>query len=130
MSGTLVARTSNEHAPVLITIARASGSPPGMPGGEVLRMRMILVPENTTWRDRSGAISPPGRLMSWILGGSTGYLDTGTDSPVSIDSLTMASPDSMTKSAGKVSREASATSTTSPGTSESEMSSTTDGAWR
>jgi hypothetical protein len=107
---------------VRITIANASGSPPPTLTGEVFLIRMIFVPQNTTCLVSSGATSPPGLLISKISASSTGYFETGTDSPVSIDSLTMASPERSTRSAGKVLRLASETSTTSPGTRDDESS--------
>jgi hypothetical protein len=46
----------------------------------------------------------------------TGTFDTGTDSPVSIDSFTMASPESSKASHGKTARSGSDESKISPGT--------------
>lgn len=49
-----------------------------------------------------------------------GILETGTDSPVSMDSFTIASPERRTASQGKTPSEVSAASKMSPGTSEDE----------
>lgn len=77
---------------------------------------MIFVPLKTTCLASSPAMSPPGIEMASTTSASTGTFDTGTDSPVSIDSLTIASPERRTRSAGKVVRDASERSITSPGT--------------
>lgn len=98
-----------------MTIASASGAPP-IPAGVVCLIRTIFVPLKTTWRDNSGGTSPPGLLTSETPSTSTGTLETGTDSPVSMDSFTIASPERRRKSAGKVCKEGSEMSTTSPGT--------------
>lgn len=83
---------------------------------------MILVPLYRTCFDKSALISLPGAETSPTTPDSIGTLDTGTDSPVSIDSLTMASPERRTTSAGKVCKFSYARSIKSPGTSEAESS--------
>jgi hypothetical protein len=82
-----------------------------------LRMRTIFVPQNMKCLPRSGGTSPPTAIIARTVTSSTGILETGTDSPVSIDSLTIASPDRRTTSAGKVCKDPSARSMRSPGTS-------------
>ena len=101
-------------------MATASSSP--LPPGDVLRIRIILVPLYRTCFDKSALISPPGADTRLTTADSIGTLETGTDSPVSIDSLTIASPERRTTSAGKVCKFSYARSIKSPGTSEAESS--------
>lgn len=88
------------------------------------RTRMILVPEKRKCFARLGETSVLpfffSRESSPSPVSSIGTLETGTDSPVSIYSLTMASPESSTASQGKRASDGSAASNTSPGTRESE----------
>lgn len=106
---------------VRITIARAASSTTGAFDKLVLRppfrIRMILVPQNKMCLAKAGEGSPTMLLIAFRADSTTGSLDTGMDSPVSIDSLTIASPDNNNRSAGKVCRLAADTSITSPGTS-------------
>jgi hypothetical protein len=85
-------------------MATASSSP--LPPGDVLRMRNLSkhVLYNGTKIIRIRKTSPGGKgeLEAVAMVHSIGTLETGTDSPVSIDSLTIASPERRTTSAGKV----------------------------
>ena len=116
----VLSAASSVDPPVRRTMATASSSP--LPPGDVLRIRMILVPLYRTCFDKSALISPPGAETRPTTPDSIGTLETGTDSPVSIDSLTIASPERRTTSAGKVCKFSYARSIKSPGTSEAESS--------
>lgn len=81
---------------------------------------MILVPQNKICFARAGGGSPDKEAIMPMLEELNANFDTGIDSPVSIDSFTIASPESNSKSAGNELRLFSETSMTSPGTSSAE----------
>lgn len=109
-------RTSAPFAvlkPVLTTIAVAVDilSPP--------LTRTILVPMNKKCFDISAGILDDDKFIFLRVGSLIGTLDTGTDSPVSMDSFKMQSPDTSIASHGTVCT--FAISIRSPGTNSTEL---------